>query len=95
MCSQPTDLFAWQLCYQCNLSISPAKLQASEEAETGLTHSEQVFTASNSEFLRCSRAPKGKNWNGNAGFSFHVAGENGFRKGLEYINEGLDRHNEL
>lgn len=44
----------------CNLSISPAKVQASEEAEKETTCSEQVFTAFNSEFLRCSRRLKGK-----------------------------------
>lgn len=47
----------------CNLSITPAKVQASEEAETGITCSEQVFTAVNSEFLRCSRRLKRKTKN--------------------------------
>lgn len=44
----------------CNLSISPAKVQASEEADKEITCSEQVFIAFNSEFLRCSRRLKGK-----------------------------------
>lgn len=47
----------------CNLSISPAKVQASEEAETGITCSELVFTAFDSEFLRRSRKLKGKTKN--------------------------------
>lgn len=91
VCSQPTDLFAWQLCYQCNLSISTAKVQASEEAETGITHREQVFTAFNSESPRYSRTPKKKdqNWNSNDGFSFHVGGEKRFKKHWSILMKNL------
>lgn len=96
VCSQPTDLFAQQFFYQHNLSISPAKVQASEEAETGIIHCEQIFTAFNSEFLRYSRTPKRKTKTGMVMMaSVFMLLANIDLKSTEYMNEEPDRHNEL
>ena len=69
VCSQPIDLFAQQLCFPFpslslqSINITCQRTGASEEAQTGMTCSDQAFTAFNSECLRCSRRFKGKTKN--------------------------------